>query len=113
MPWILKVRDKFSAAHYLKNYKGKCEKVHGHTFEVEVQIEVDRLNETGIGYDFIQIKNSLSELLPDHSFLNEVFDFNPSAENLSRYFYHEMKKLYPVKKVIVWESDTSSAEYYE
>ncbi|MCK7491995.1 MAG: 7-cyano-7-deazaguanine synthase [Comamonadaceae bacterium] len=38
MSWTLKVRDKFSAAHYLKEYKGKCEKVHGHTFQVEVAI---------------------------------------------------------------------------
>ncbi len=42
MSWTLKVRDKFSAAHYLKEYRGKCEKVHGHTFQVEVEIAVRR-----------------------------------------------------------------------
>jgi len=40
MSWILKVREKFQAAHFLKEYKGKCEKIHGHTFYVEVEIEV-------------------------------------------------------------------------
>ncbi|MGQ9617806.1 MAG: 6-pyruvoyl trahydropterin synthase family protein, partial [Candidatus Aminicenantia bacterium] len=61
MAWILKVKEKFSAAHFLKDYKGKCEKVHGHTFEVEIFIEVRELNPTGIGYDFTEIKEKLSE----------------------------------------------------
>jgi len=52
MSWILKVREKFQAAHFLKEYKGKCEKIHGHTFYVEVEIEVTELDKTGIGIDF-------------------------------------------------------------
>ena len=47
MSWLLSVRDKFQAAHYLREYKGKCERVHGHTFQVEVKIEVRELDPTG------------------------------------------------------------------
>ncbi len=113
MAWLLRVKDRFSSAHFLKNYHGKCEKIHGHTFEIEVFIEVNELNQAGIGIDFTEIKDKLSEILPDHKLLNEIYDFNPSAENLSKYFYQELKKIYPVKKVVVWESENASAEYSE
>ena len=113
MNWILSVREKFQAAHFLKEYRGKCEKVHGHTFQVEVQIEVTELDHTGIGVDFTEIKNTLSDIVPDHAMLNDVYDFNPSAENLSRHFFHELKKHYPVKAVTVWESEDASATYSE
>ncbi len=113
MSWILKVRDKFQAAHYLEGYQGKCEKIHGHTFKVEVDILVDELDGAGIGIDFTKIKNTLSEILPDHCLLNDIYSFNPSAENLSRQFYQELKNLFPVVRVTVWESGDASATYSE
>lgn len=113
MSWILKVKDRFQAAHFLKDYKGKCEQVHGHTFHVEVQVEVTALNDTGIGIDFTEIKEKLLSILPDHKLLNEVYSFNPSAENLSRHFYQELKKYFPVIAVTVWESEDASATYSE
>ncbi len=113
MGWTLKVRDRFQAAHFLREYKGKCEKVHGHTFHVEVAIESGELDTTGISIDFTEIKKALSDILPDHTHLNEVYAFNPSAENLARHFYDELKKLFPVTAVTVWESDDASATYTE
>lgn len=111
MSWILNVRDRFQAAHYLKEYRGKCEKVHGHTFQVEVQVRVKELDAAGIGIDFTEIKRVLAETLPDHTLLNEVYDFNPSAENISRHLYHELRKHFPVERVTVWESGDASATY--
>jgi 6-pyruvoyltetrahydropterin/6-carboxytetrahydropterin synthase len=113
MSWRLKVRDKFQAAHFLKEYKGKCEKIHGHTFEVEAVIEIHELDRTGIGIDFTRIKAALAEILPDHTLLNEVYPFNPSAENLARHFFSELKTRFPVKEVTVWESEDASATYAE
>jgi 6-pyruvoyltetrahydropterin/6-carboxytetrahydropterin synthase len=113
MSWTLKIRDKFSAAHYLKEYKGKCEKVHGHTFRVEVAVRARELDRTGIGFDFAEIKAALAAALPDHAFLNEVYSFNPTAENLARHFYGELKSTYPVASVTVWESEDASATYAE
>lgn len=113
MSWRLRVRDKFQAAHYLKEYKGKCERLHGHTFQVEVEIEVTELDKMGIGFDFTEIKKRLDDVLPDHTNLNDVFPFNPSAENLARHFYGELKKFYPVRSVTVWESEDASATYSE
>jgi len=113
MSWTLRVKDKFQAAHYLKEYQGKCEKTHGHTFQVEVEVEVGQLDKAGIGIDFTKIKEKLSAILPDHTHLNEVYDFNPSAENLARHFFHELIKHLPVKRVTVWESEDASATYSE
>jgi 6-pyruvoyltetrahydropterin/6-carboxytetrahydropterin synthase len=113
MSWTLKVRDRFSAAHFLREYKGKCEKVHGHTFQVEIEIAIKELDAAGLGIDFAEIKKRLATILPDHTLLNEVFLFNPSAENLSRHLFQEMKKFYPVKAVTVWESEDASATYSE
>jgi 6-pyruvoyltetrahydropterin/6-carboxytetrahydropterin synthase len=113
MSWILKVRDKFQAAHFLREYKGKCERVHGHTFQVEVQIEATELDRTGIGIDFTEIKAKLARILPDHAHLNEVFEFNPSAENLARHFFLELKKDFRIKEVTVWESEDAAATYSE
>lgn len=113
MSWTLRVRDKFSAAHYLKEYKGKCERVHGHSFQVEAAIDVHELDAAGLGIDFALIKAKLAAVLPDHALLNEVYDFNPSAENLARRFFQDLKASFPVREVTVWESEDASATYSE
>ena len=113
MSWTLRVRDRFSAAHYPKGYKGKCEKLHGHTFQVEVEVLVRELDQAGIGVDFAELKKALASVLPDHSLLNEAYPFNPSAENLARHFYGELRKRYPVRSATVWESEDASATYSE
>jgi 6-pyruvoyltetrahydropterin/6-carboxytetrahydropterin synthase len=113
MSWRLKVRDRFSAAHYLRGYKGQCEQIHGHTFLVEVEIAVTELDDVGIGVDFTEIKKALASLVPDHKLLNDVYPFNPSAENLSRHLYGELRKRFPVAAVTVWESEDASATYTE
>lgn len=113
MSWDLIVKDKFSAAHYLEHYKGKCEKMHGHTFEVEVHIRIDSLDKSGIGIDFTELKAYLKEILPDHKVLNEVYDFSPSAENLARHLYYQVKDKYSVSKIIIWESENAGAVYTE
>ena len=65
------VRQKFSSAHYLENYEGKCEKMHGHTFTVEVHFRADKLDKSGIAIDFTILKAYLKKILPDHQVLNE------------------------------------------
>ena len=113
MSWTLKVRDRFSAAHFLREYKGKCENIHGHTFHVEVEISVSALDPTGLGIDFALIKAKLAEILPDHALLNDAYPFNPSAENLARRFFEDLKPHFAVRAVTVWESEDASATYTE
>ncbi|MBU2102695.1 MAG: 6-carboxytetrahydropterin synthase, partial [Candidatus Omnitrophica bacterium] len=40
----IKIISHFSAAHSLREYKGKCESLHGHNWKVEVLVGSERLN---------------------------------------------------------------------
>lgn len=113
MSWELIVKQKFSAAHFLRHYSGKCEKMHGHTFELHVHVGVNQLDRSGISIDFTELKDFLRQIVPDHQVLNEVYDFSPSAENLARHFFEQIKAKYPLRRVIVWESEDAGAVYAE
>lgn len=120
----LKVQDYFSSAHYLRNYKGSCENLHGHNWKVELLVEGSQLNNLDILIDFKTLKNILKEILNelDHKLLNEIPYFkniNPSSERLAEYIFKKIKdKLsqysnIKVKEVTVYETDKVSATYYE
>jgi 6-pyruvoyltetrahydropterin/6-carboxytetrahydropterin synthase len=91
--WRLTVRDEFSAAHALRAYEGKCERLHGHNFAVELTVEGRTLTaDTALLLDFSVLKSLLKEILAelDHSVLNETPPFhalNPSSENLARHIW--------------------------
>ena len=117
------VEQVFAAGHALRNYKGKCENIHGHNWRVRVVIEGERLDGTGLLVDFIDVKDLMGSVIArlDHQFLNEVAPSdvtNPSAENIAEYFYEQMSTglagtPVPVKirEVKVWETDIQSASY--
>jgi 6-pyruvoyltetrahydropterin/6-carboxytetrahydropterin synthase len=120
--WILRVRDGFSSAHFLRGYEGKCENLHGHNWIVEVEVEGHELDsKTGILLDFKILKSVVRDVLSDldHILLNDLEyfkKFNPSAENIARYIFEALKerlKAYNVslRSVTVWESESASATY--
>ena len=71
---------RFSAAHYLPEYKGKCANLHGHTWKVEVWINGVIDHKTGMVVDFKGIKDIIDEF--DHAYLNDIL-LNPTAENIA------------------------------
>src|SRR3989304_8933998 len=119
----LMVETHFSSAHQLRGYRGQCERLHGHNWKVQVYVLAERLNEIDIAIDFHDLKRITEEVLAplDHGFLNEIFPFtekNPSSENIAKWIYDSLKKKIDnenirVSAVTVWESETSSATYYE
>jgi len=111
--YILKVRGEFSAAHALKEYKGGCETLHGHNYIVWIEVLVKELPERGYRYDFKEIAQFLREILPDHKNLNEVFNFNPTAENLAFWIFQQVKERYPIRACEVWENERFCARYEE
>jgi 6-pyruvoyltetrahydropterin/6-carboxytetrahydropterin synthase len=122
--FIVSVQAHYDSAHFLRNYHGKCERMHGHRYVVEMALTANDLDEAGIAFDFVIVKKQLRDLAErlDHENLNELPPFDkvePSAENQARYFYEEMKRLLPsemgesVLYVKVWETPTQFALYSE
>ena len=111
----------FAAGHALRDYKGKCENVHGHNYKVRVTVEGEKLNSTGLLIDFVDVRAAIRALAErlDHQFLNDLPPFdklNPSAENIARYFCDALEPQVReqglrVRAVTVWETDATSATY--
>ena len=118
------IEESFAAGHALRNYKGKCENVHGHNYRCQVSLQGDQLDHTGLLVDFVELKRVVHAVLDrlDHQWLNDFAPFdelNPSAENISKYIYDEVKTEIKhlagarISSVKLWETDTASATYRE
>lgn len=114
------VKDHFQAAHRLPDHPGKCSRLHGHTYRVEVCVAGEKLGGGEMLMDLGELKQTVSQALAplDHSFLNEVPELQgqiPTAENLCRYLYRVVQAEIPthvlVEEVRVWESETAGASY--
>ena len=70
------VEETFAAGHALRGYKGKCENVHGHNYRVRVTVQGESLDQVGLLYDFVHLKQAIQGVIRslDHKFLN---DFPP------------------------------------
>lgn len=115
------VEGHFDAAHALRGYKGKCERLHGHRFRVLARVKTGRLNKIGLAYDFTELKARLAGVLArfDHTSLNDISPFdgiNPSSENIAATIYDELSQKLtgtPVSltSIEVWESPEAGVEY--
>lgn len=127
----------FDAAHFLKDYQGKCKNIHGHRWRVVVQVNATSLLEDkqnqGMVADFKDVKKALNQLLNtfDHTLIYEKdslkpalkkllqeedfalreVPFRPTAENFSRFFYEELKKSMNITQVSVYETPNNCATY--
>ncbi|MBR2736409.1 MAG: 6-carboxytetrahydropterin synthase QueD [Firmicutes bacterium] len=138
--YYLKTEQSFDAAHFLKDYAGKCSNLHGHRWRVVAGLageELSRERQTeGMLVDFGDIKTALKELCDyyDHSFIYEKgslkqttvnaleeegfrlveVDFRPTAENFARDFFLRLrKKEFTVHRVEVYETPSNCAVYEE
>jgi len=116
------IEETFAAGHALRNYKGKCENVHGHNYRCQVSLEGAELDDIGLLVDFVELKRVVHGVLDrlDHQWLNEFPPFdvlNPSAENMARYIYEQVAEGLKVREgvrialVRLWETDTAYATY--
>jgi 6-pyruvoyltetrahydropterin/6-carboxytetrahydropterin synthase len=118
----LSVEHDFDAAHFLRGYSGKCERLHGHRFRVQATIRMGKLDELGLAYDFTLLKQHLKDIvsLLDHMPLNETPPFdklNPTSENIARTVFDDLKAHLGdagqyLHSVTVWESPESRATYF-
>jgi 6-pyruvoyltetrahydropterin/6-carboxytetrahydropterin synthase len=118
MKYKLSVTRSFSSAHCLREYKGRCENLHGHNWKIRAAFYGTELDDTGVLIDFTDVKMHLNRIINylDHKFLNEIVPFdkvNPTAENIAAFVLGRLKdietKNSKVCEVEVWESESSSA----
>lgn len=136
--YIISITESFDAAHFLSGYDGKCSNIHGHQWNVEINIQAMKLHmngsNKGMVEDFTDIKEDIRELMKvyDHALIIEkgslkkettdclikegfkiiFLDFRTTAENLAYYFYLLVEeKGYNVKSVTVYETPNNAATY--
>lgn len=106
------------SSHQLRGYEGNCSRVHGHTWFIEIWIkgEPQYKDEVGILFDFGNVKKLKDKF--DHQFLNDISPFdkiNSTAENLTEYFYNDLKQMRPelLFKVRVYETKIGKETWCE
>ncbi len=134
----LKTESSFDAAHFLTDYHGKCENLHGHRWRLVAYIAQAELCKEGthkdMVLDFGEFKKEVRALTEefDHSFIVEegslqaqtlsclenegftltILPFRTTAENLAHYFYDRLaEKGLPVSEIEVYETPNNCAIY--
>ena len=123
----VRVNTDFAAAHFLRDYHGKCENLHGHNYEVYAHVRGTETDEGGMLMDFSVLKDTLRTVCGrlDHKNLNDfdVFKQNPSAERVAKFIFDAIVEEIPALKksgesgaflyaVDVFETKSSRARYF-
>lgn len=106
--YYVKKRLEISAAHRLSlSYESKCTELHGHNWIVSVECKSETLNKDGMVTDFTHVKEMVQKRL-DHAVLNDIFPFNPTAENIAKWIVDTVPNAYRCE---VQESEGNTAIY--
>lgn len=134
----LKTESSFDSAHFLTDYYGKCENLHGHRWRVVAYLRAPQLGSEGTMRDMVvdfgvfkRAVRALTEEL-DHTFLVEegslapdtvacleregfsltMLPFRTTAENLARWFCERLcGQGLPCSQVDVYETPLNCATY--
>ncbi|MBN2240134.1 MAG: 6-carboxytetrahydropterin synthase QueD [Dehalococcoidales bacterium] len=119
--YTVSIERHFDAAHYLRDYQGKCENLHGHRYKVVATVKTSELDDIDLAFDFTVLKTYLDTVLEryDHTCLNDIEPFdkiNASSENIASTIYNELLPAlegHPatLESVGVWESPDSWVIY--
>ncbi len=128
----------FDSAHFLSDYHGKCENLHGHRWGVTVAITSENLQKSGDELDMVMdfcdfkrivrevadsldhttlvevgtLKDETVELLQEEGFTIKILSFRTTAENLAKYICHEIEARGPkCSWVEVRETPNNRAKY--
>lgn len=104
----------FDSAHKLKNYKGKCKNLHGHTYVLYVTVDGKINKKSGMVMDFSEIKKVVEKrviIILDHNYINKIIK-QPTAENISVWIWNRIEKYLKVYRIELWETPDSFVTYY-
>lgn len=121
--FTVRVEARFESAHYLREYRGISEPLHGHSYKVEADLAArgGGIDGDAIAVDFVSAKRKLEELAKtlDYGCINDIPPFttiNPSAENIAEWFAQELQSAVNdedavVVAVTIWEGPVNSVTY--
>lgn len=121
--WTLHTTFTFDAAHSIEGYDGKCARMHGHTYRVQMTARSNRLHpsrylpSSDMVCDFRELKWPGTDSLKgglDHGVLNELMDGVTTAERVAEFIHTRTMQNLPEGirlTVTVWETPTSWVEY--
>jgi 6-pyruvoyltetrahydropterin/6-carboxytetrahydropterin synthase len=121
--FTVRVEARFEAAHFLREYRGISEPLHGHSYKVEAELagRDGGIDDDAIAVDFVSAKRKLEGLAKklDYGCINDVPPFdtiNPSAENIAEWFARELQREVAgesavVTAVTIWEGPVNSVTY--
>jgi len=121
--FTVRVEARFEAAHYLREYRGISEPLHGHSYKVEAELAANNggIDSDAIAVDFISARQKLETLAKklDYGCINDVPPFdkiNPSAENIAQWFCRELADAVAnenaiVRGVTIWEGPVNSVTF--
>ena len=111
----IRVKADFCAAHFLQDYNGKCENLHGHNYKVYAHVCGKELDKGGMLLDFTKLKSALRSVCGklDHSNLNDVafFNNNPSAERIAEYIYAAIIEILQSEGINLKRSENANGTY--
>ena len=103
----------FDSAHFLKDYRGKCERLHGHTYRMRVTVE-GPVQPNGLVMDFAEIKRIVNKKVIDkfdHANINDTLEHS-TVENMCKWAWEQLKPELPLLvEIRIWETPTSFAVY--
>jgi 6-pyruvoyltetrahydropterin/6-carboxytetrahydropterin synthase len=121
--FTIRVEARFEAAHYLREYRGISEPLHGHSYKVEADLAAKSggIDSDAIAVDFVSAKRKLESLAKrlDYGCINDIPPFdriNPSAENVAQWFYGELSEAVAgegaeVRGITIWEGPVNSVTF--
>jgi 6-pyruvoyltetrahydropterin/6-carboxytetrahydropterin synthase len=103
----------FEAAHLLPHHPGKCARLHGHSYRLEVVLEGPLQNEgpaTGMVEDFEVVSTVTKTTVIadlDHRYLNDLIE-NPTAERIVSWIWGRLHVALPqLTELVLWETPTA------
>jgi 6-pyruvoyltetrahydropterin/6-carboxytetrahydropterin synthase len=121
--FTVRVSARFEAAHFLREYRGISEPLHGHSYKVEADLGArgGGVDSDAIAVDFVSARHKLEALAKtlDYGCINDVPPFdqiNPSAENIAQWFARELGAAVAdenavVRSVTIWEGPVNSVTF--
>lgn len=103
----------FHSAHFLTDYHGQCEKLHWHTYKLQISLEW-KVWKNWIIVDFWMFKKVVNEQvisLFEHTLINDVVP-NPTAENMVLFIWEKLNNIQELFENEIKNNDNNYLKKY-